>query len=232
MERRIRSYVDRQPATTLQGFLKLMERDRAVARRLPRPRDDQRLRAVPQPGAVRRRCARRCCPSCRAADRCKIWSAGCSYGAEAYTLACLVAETLPGQRFEIAGSDIDRRIVERAQRGRFSQADMRHVPPPRARQLLQARRRRLAGRRRAAQAPALPRRGPAARALPDGRSTSSSAATSSSTSTTPPATTCTPASPGRCATGGYFMVGATERVGDPRGMGLQTAYPFIYRKAG
>ena len=32
--------------------------------------------------------------------------------------------------------------------------------------------------------------------------------------------------------GGYFMVGATERVGDPAGMGLQTAYPFIYRKAG
>ena len=32
--------------------------------------------------------------------------------------------------------------------------------------------------------------------------------------------------------GGYFMVGATERVGDPAGIRLQTAYPFIYRKAG
>ena len=37
---------------------------------------------------------------------------------------------------------------------------------------------------------------------------------------------------GALRTGGYFMVGATERVGDPAGMGLQTAYPFIYRKAG
>ena len=37
---------------------------------------------------------------------------------------------------------------------------------------------------------------------------------------------------GSLRTGGYFMVGATERVGDPAGIRLQTAYPFIYRKAG
>ena len=32
--------------------------------------------------------------------------------------------------------------------------------------------------------------------------------------------------------GGYLMVGATERVSDPASIGLEPAFPFIYRKAG
>jgi chemotaxis protein methyltransferase CheR len=31
--------------------------------------------------------------------------------------------------------------------------------------------------------------------------------------------------------GGYLMVGATERVAEPRAMGLEPVHPFIYRKA-
>jgi chemotaxis protein methyltransferase CheR len=31
--------------------------------------------------------------------------------------------------------------------------------------------------------------------------------------------------------GGYLVVGATERVSKPGDLGLQMAYPFIYRKA-
>jgi chemotaxis methyl-accepting protein methylase len=31
--------------------------------------------------------------------------------------------------------------------------------------------------------------------------------------------------------GGYLVVGATERVSKPADLGLQVAYPFIYRKA-
>ncbi len=31
--------------------------------------------------------------------------------------------------------------------------------------------------------------------------------------------------------GGYLMVGATERVAEPRAMGLEPMHPFIYRKA-
>ncbi len=32
-------------------------------------------------------------------------------------------------------------------------------------------------------------------------------------------------------TGGYLMVGATERVADPRSLGLVPAHPFIFRKS-
>jgi chemotaxis protein methyltransferase CheR len=31
--------------------------------------------------------------------------------------------------------------------------------------------------------------------------------------------------------GGYLMIGSSERVTDPRGLGLETTYPFIYRRA-
>src|SRR4051794_3802200 len=57
--------------------------------------------------------------------RVRAWSAGCSYGAEAYTLAAVCAEAIPATRVSIQGTDLDRRMVARAQQGRFSAADGR-----------------------------------------------------------------------------------------------------------
>lgn len=62
----------------------------------------------------------------------RIWSAGCSYGAEAYTLAALAVDAGAGRRgrvaAEITGTDIDARIVARARRGIFSAQDARDAP--------------------------------------------------------------------------------------------------------
>ncbi|WP_372791096.1 protein-glutamate O-methyltransferase CheR [Paraconexibacter sp.] len=62
----------------------------------------------------------------------RIWSAGCSYGAEAYTLAAHVLDAGAGRRgqahAEITGTDIDARVVARARRGVFSAADARDAP--------------------------------------------------------------------------------------------------------
>lgn len=63
----------------------------------------------------------------------RVWSAACSYGAEPYSLAILLAEAAPGRRHEIRGTDIDRRILERAKAGEFSSADMRNVSAERRR---------------------------------------------------------------------------------------------------
>ena len=64
--------------------------------------------------------------------RLKCWSAGCSYGAEAYTLAALVRDATQRStarvRAEIVGTDIDKRVVERAKRGIFSAQDARDAP--------------------------------------------------------------------------------------------------------
>ncbi len=57
----------------------------------------------------------------------KCWSAGCSYGAEAHTLAMILDRNYSGQH-TITGSDIDDAALNQAREGRFSDADVRNVP--------------------------------------------------------------------------------------------------------
>lgn len=57
----------------------------------------------------------------------RAWSAGCSYGAEPYSLAVLLAEAAPGARHEITATDLDERVLARAREGRFGEDDMRAV---------------------------------------------------------------------------------------------------------
>ena len=56
----------------------------------------------------------------------RCWSAGCSFGAEAYTLAALLSEA--GHRHSIVGTDIDEDALASARGGRFDAAAMRDVP--------------------------------------------------------------------------------------------------------
>ena len=64
----------------------------------------------------------------RSSGRVRCWSAGSSYGAEAYTLAAVAARVVPNARVEIHGTDLDRRMVARARAGRFSAEDARTRP--------------------------------------------------------------------------------------------------------
>jgi chemotaxis protein methyltransferase CheR len=59
----------------------------------------------------------------------RCWSAGSSYGAEAFTLAAVARESVPHARLEIQGTDLDRRMVARARAGRFTAEDARTAPP-------------------------------------------------------------------------------------------------------
>jgi chemotaxis protein methyltransferase CheR len=58
----------------------------------------------------------------------RAWSAGCSYGAEAYTLAAVCSQAIPGKAVRILGTDIDPRMVARAKAGEFSAEDARTAP--------------------------------------------------------------------------------------------------------
>jgi chemotaxis protein methyltransferase CheR len=230
MERRIRSYVDRHRVPSLNDFLRQMERDRGMLDgfldrvtinvselyRNPEQYDTLRTRVLPE---------------LRRATGLRVWSAGCSYGAEAYTLACIISEALPGQRFEIAGSDIDRRIVQRAGSGRFSQADMRHVPPnvrakyfrpdgdgwlaqETLRKSLRFRVEDLLHARYPTGLDLVLCRNVVIYFTDDAKNHVHRGIA------------------GALRPGGYLMVGATERVSDPAALGLEPAFPFIYRKAG
>jgi chemotaxis protein methyltransferase CheR len=68
-------------------------------------------------------------PELAEAGRIRCWSAGCSYGAEAFTLAAVALSTVPKARVTITGVDIDERMVEKARTGQFSAADARTTPP-------------------------------------------------------------------------------------------------------
>ncbi|MFQ3549956.1 MAG: protein-glutamate O-methyltransferase CheR [Armatimonadota bacterium] len=56
-----------------------------------------------------------------------IWSAGCSLGAEAYTLAILAKEASPSGKHSILATDIDDRMLARARAGIFSDLEMKNV---------------------------------------------------------------------------------------------------------
>jgi len=57
----------------------------------------------------------------------RVWSAGCSYGAEPYTLALLMHERMKGRQWEILASDIDVEALASARAGIFSDRDLRNV---------------------------------------------------------------------------------------------------------
>jgi chemotaxis methyl-accepting protein methylase len=63
----------------------------------------------------------------------KVWSAAASTGAEAYTIAMVLAElargTQPGLGFRVLGTDISTQVLETARRAIYSAEMMEPVPP-------------------------------------------------------------------------------------------------------
>lgn len=70
----------------------------------------------------------------RGSNPIRVWSAGCSTGQEAYSLAMTVNELRaehPGIKVEITGSDLSERCLDRAQSGLFSQLEVQKGLPVR-----------------------------------------------------------------------------------------------------
>lgn len=59
----------------------------------------------------------------------KIWSAGCSNGAEAYSVAIILNELSPQGRHKIIGTDIDLEMLRKARIGVYGENEMGQVPP-------------------------------------------------------------------------------------------------------
>jgi chemotaxis protein methyltransferase CheR len=62
-------------------------------------------------------------------DRLRIWSAACSTGEEPFTLAGMLSDRTLLPRVELVASDISQRVLDFAQRGRFSGRSLRALPP-------------------------------------------------------------------------------------------------------
>jgi len=62
----------------------------------------------------------------------RIWSAGCSMGAEPYSMAIILRELAPGRAHSILATDVDRTILDRAQAGGgYLPSDLRNTSPER-----------------------------------------------------------------------------------------------------
>jgi chemotaxis protein methyltransferase CheR len=128
MERRIRTFAQRRKVARLADYAEVLKADPAereafldritinVSQLWRNPEQWLVLGKAVLPELARHR-------------RVRAWSAGSSYGAEAFTLAAVAAEAIPGHAIAIRGTDIDARMVDRARTGEFSRADVRDAPP-------------------------------------------------------------------------------------------------------
>lgn len=57
----------------------------------------------------------------------RVWSAGCSTGEEAYTIAMLISESglFDGWRIELSASDLSQRVIMEARQGRYAEKSFR-----------------------------------------------------------------------------------------------------------
>lgn len=63
-------------------------------------------------------------------DELKLWSAGCSIGAEPYTIAILMAGAYPRQKYSLLATDLDRGALMKARsRGPYKPEDIHNLDP-------------------------------------------------------------------------------------------------------
>jgi chemotaxis protein methyltransferase CheR len=164
--------------------------------------------------------------------RLRIWSAGSSYGAEAYTIAAICREAIPRVAVEIVGTDLDKRMVARAREGRFTVEDARTSPKA----LLERHFEPLPGGGWAAR-PELKRmvrfeNGDLLRmAVPTARYDVVFCRNTVIYFTEEVRDALHERLVKALSPGGYLIVGTSERVADPRRLGLTSPHPFIYRKS-
>jgi chemotaxis protein methyltransferase CheR len=232
MERRIRSFITTRGAGDLMAYAALLRADKAeLDRFLDRVTINvSQLWRNPEQWEV---LEEKILPdlATTATGRVRAWSAGCSYGAEAYTLAAICRRAIPRAQVSILGTDIDARMVQRARAGVFTAEDARDAPTAT-----------LASHF----------------AMVDGAWHASDELKRLIRFETGDLLTVRPAAGsfdlvlcrntviyfnedvrdalhGRLAaslrSGGRLVVGATERVSEPAGHGLEPESPFVYRKA-
>lgn len=132
MERRLRSFAERQGLKDLDAYLAFLRGDKEglagfldrmtinVSELFRNPERFEDIEKIHVPELLK-----------GSPRGLKVWSAGCSYGAEPYTLSVILQEVAPVPGHEIIASDLDQVILAKAKRGRFTDADVRNVPKAR-----------------------------------------------------------------------------------------------------
>jgi chemotaxis protein methyltransferase CheR len=232
MERRVRTWVQRRGAASLPVYADLLRRDPDeldafldrvtinVSHLWRHEEQWEALRKEILPAVAKDR------------GRIRAWSAGSSYGAEAYTLAAICKEAAPAASVSINGTDLDRRMVARARTGVFTAEDARVAPPALLRKHFEAiegggwrASAALRGTVRFEQGDLL--RMP----VPRDRYDLVMCRNTVIYFTEEVRDTLHRRLVESLVPGGYLVVGTSERVSDPRGLGIASTHHFIYRKS-
>jgi chemotaxis protein methyltransferase CheR len=232
MERRVRTWVQRRGAASLPVYGDLLRRDpdeldafldRVTINVSHLWRHEEQWEALYKdvlPDIVRRN------------GRVRAWSAGSSYGAEAFTLAAICREAAPNATVTIVGTDLDRRMVARARLGEFSAEDARTAPA----KLLHRHFEPLEGgawrASRALRQIVRFEQGDLLRmTVPRGRYDLIMCRNTVIYFTEEVRDALHARLADALAPGGHLVVGTSERVTDPRALRLESSHHFIYRKA-
>jgi len=229
MERRLRSFYTNRGVNSLTDAIPLLSADKAhVEELLDRITINvSQLWRNPEQWQLM---AEKVLPELAQAGELRAWSAGCSYGAEAYTLAAVCSITVPTTRTQIQGTDIDKRMVERARLGEFTDDDARSAPADQLERGFD----RIDGGWRAKLALRTMTRfdtGDLLRVQPRPASYDLVLCRNTVIYFAEPIRDELHA---RLASalrpGGFLVIGSTERVSKPAELGLTVEHPFIYRK--
>jgi len=128
MRRRLESYFSRSDAPDVERFFTSIRRDTAAKEALRTFitinvseffRDRRQFEAL----------TKRVLPDLvRGKSRFRVWSAGCSFGAEAYSVAMALEDVCPGIDCRIVATDVDRTSLDRARAGGpYVQAELANV---------------------------------------------------------------------------------------------------------
>jgi chemotaxis protein methyltransferase CheR len=170
-------------------------------------------------------------PELAATGELRAWSAGCSYGAEVYTLAAVCRDAAPAATTRILGTDLDRRAIARARRGEFTENDVRDAPAAALRRFFERDgwHWRPTAELRAIVAFAV---GDLLKLQPPAAAYDLVLCRNTVIYFTEDVRDALHARlAGALRPGGVLVVGATERVGDAERLGLELIAPFTYRKS-
>jgi chemotaxis protein methyltransferase CheR len=171
-------------------------------------------------------------PELAGTGRVRAWSAGASYGAEAFSIAAAARDAVPDVRVEIQGTDLDHRMVARARTGVFTAEDARTAPRDVLERHFEA-----TGDGGWRARPELLRMvrfdtGDLLRMpVPAGRYDLIFCRNTVIYFTEEVRDALHARLASALRAGGYLFVGTSERVADPRGLGLTSPFHFVYRKS-
>ena len=128
MHRRINNFISRTGSTNYDNFLMLLDGDKELYHKFVEhltinvteffrtPEKFEELEKIIIPQLLKTK------------DKLRIWSAGCSIGAEPYSIAMTLDELTPGKKHYILATDLDMEILAKAKAGgSYSSIEMKNI---------------------------------------------------------------------------------------------------------